>query len=90
VPDEGVHRLVLVEEHHDAAGHLIGIVTPDNAPACCRVVWFADSRQEQQPGVIELISAKNDEIRRLKNLAALRVDIGDGWRTGYSLNGMER
>ena len=75
--DEGVHRLVLVEEHHDAAGHLIGVVTSDNAPARCRVVWFTDSRQEQKPGVIELICAKNDEIRRLENLAALRVDVGD-------------
>ena len=28
--DKGVHRFVLIEEYQDAAGHLIGIVTPDN------------------------------------------------------------
>src|SRR5450759_6034690 len=36
--DEGAHRPVLIEEHQDAANILIGIVAPDNPPACSRDV----------------------------------------------------
>ena len=41
--NERIHRFILIEEHVDVAGHLVGIVATDDTLTGGRVVSFADA-----------------------------------------------
>ena len=65
---------LVVEEHVHRRGDLVGVVLADHALAGRRVVGLADARQQQQLHVVQAKAHRIDELGRLLELLALRVD----------------
>ena len=81
----GVH--LFIEIGLDGAHVLVREVFTDHPFAGFRVVRFADAREQHQAHVVELESAQNDQVCRLFDLTAQRVDVSDA--RGFALGAVQ-